>query len=559
MDKKNSGKMSVQKRITSGYNLVITLLVVMAVISLIIAGYLDLSFKNFNNGVNKADEAVKTTRIQVNTAARFIREMVLDDDKSNYASYRSRVDESFAEIAVENRNLEEAGVIDLATIQEYESLVLAWEDAAYEIMDTIEAGKREEAVNRILTECSPTLQKVVDYSIQLDNQTNMLVQEAINSNNILFGVSAVVIVALAVAAVAVAKTMGIKIAKSITVPLQEVEAAARELTVGNLKVQIQHDSEDEVGSLARSLREAIQILNSYVVDLSRAMEEFAAGNFTVQPEVEWRGDFVALRDSFVSFEQNMVTTIQGLREIANQVGSGAEQVSDSSTELAQGATEQASATEELAATVETVSQQVMQNVDDANAIRNKVAQNGEEILSGNAKMREMMAAMAEISESSEKIHRIIDAINDIATQTNLLSLNASIEAARAGEAGKGFAVVANQVSVLAAQSSDAARESTVLIESSVQAVERGMMIAKETAEQLENVVEDSRVIEQEVGKIVDTMRTQADSIRQINDAVDQINDVVQTNSATSQECAANSHEMSNQASTLEDLISAFRV
>ena len=163
------------------------------------------------------------------------------------------------------------------------------------------------------------------------------------------------------------------------------------------------------------------------------------------------------------------------------------------------------------------------------------------------------------SEASKEIDKIITTINEIASQTNLLALNASIEAARAGEAGKGFAVVANQVNVLADQSAQAAKESATLIETSVKAVEKGMVIAGQTAAQLEEVAENSKLITTEVTNIAETLETQTTEIKQINEGIEQINDVVQTNSATSEECAAASQEMSSEAESLREMIRKFKV
>lgn len=369
---------------------------------------------------------------------------------------------------------------------------------------------------------------------------------------------AAILIFIVVAAV-LAVMIGRKIIVSITTPLSEIETVAKELSAGNLHSNLEYHSDDEIGSLAHSLRKSIRILGSYVDDISRAMNEFSNGNFDVQPEVEWKGDFTGILDAFMLFERSMADTVKGIQRVADQVKNGSEQVSDSATDLAQGATEQAGITEELTATIESVSVQVSRNAESARDISKSVEDVGTEIFHSNEKMHEMVNSMSEIDKASQEIGKIIATINDIASQTNLLALNASIEAARAGEAGRGFAVVADQVSLLAAQSSEAAKESTILIESSLKAVENGMVIAGETAKQLEHVVSGSKVITGEVNKVAEALGAQEEAFAQINSGVDHINEVVQTNAATSQECAAASQEMSSQAGSLESLIRRFKV
>ena len=354
-------------------------------------------------------------------------------------------------------------------------------------------------------------------------------------------------------------TIGKGIVRMVTKPLEEIEEAAEELAEGKLQIEIDYESEDEIGQVADSLRESCASLSASVNDITRGMNEFANGNFTVQPTVEMKGDFVALSEAMHSFEASISDTVRNIRSVAEQVSNGANQVADSSTELAQGATEQASVTEELAASIETATSEVSMSAEAANMVSRKVEESGVAIGKSNEKVQEMVKSMGEISDASKKIQKIIDAINDIASQTNLLALNASIEAARAGEAGKGFAVVADQVSVLAAQSSEAAKESNALIQASLVAVEKGTVIAKDTAEQLENVVAESKEITNDINHAAEALKAQAESFSQIASGVTHINDVVQMNSATSQECAAASEEMSSQAEMLETLMQNFQV
>jgi methyl-accepting chemotaxis protein len=289
------------------------------------------------------------------------------------------------------------------------------------------------------------------------------------------------------------------------------------------------------------------------------MTDFAGGTFVVNPQSDWKGDFRNILDAFRMFEQNMEETVREIQNVAEEVEDGAEQVSATSLELAQGATEQAGVTQQFTETIEAVSQQVSENADYASNISDQVTAVGVEIRNTNVKMQEMVQSMNEIGESSQKIRKIIDTIDDIATQTNLLALNASIEAARAGEAGKGFAVVANQVTLLATQSADAARESNVLIQNSLKEIKNAVVATDSIASQQKKVVSDAQVIVEEVNNVANTLKAQRDSFGQINIAISQFNDVIQTNTATSQECAASSSVMSSQAGALDDLIRKMRV
>lgn len=552
-------RMKLKKKIEFGYAVVIGMMILSGLFSILSIGLLYGKFNSYIDGAQRADTAVKICRIDVNIAARNIREMALNDDTSTYSSYRTTVEEKLTEVGTELQALKETGVIDEALYQEYVAALNDWGTIGYSIIEEIEAGNQAEAEKKILTECAPALDDVLVIGQKLDEVTDDETVRAVKMSQVFFVGGIVIIVAFIAIAVALATRISRYIVESILTPLHEIETVAGELAAGNLHSQLDYHSEDEVGSLAHSLRKSIRILGSYVDDISRAMKEFSEGNFDVQPEVEWKGDFVGILDSFMLFEKSMEGTVKGIQRVADQVSGGAEQVAASSMDLAEGATNQAAITEEVSATLTSVSERVAQNAENAKEISKRVENLGAEIVHGNGKMKEMVESMDEINNSSREISKIIATINEIASQTNLLALNASIEAARAGDAGKGFAVVADQVALLAAQSSEAAKESTALIESSVRAVEKGMIIADETAQQLESVVAGSKVITEEVIGIAEILEAQIAAIGQVEDGVTNINDVVQTNSATSEECAAASQEMSSQAEHLDGLIRKFKV
>ncbi|MCI8729598.1 MAG: HAMP domain-containing protein [Lachnospiraceae bacterium] len=342
-------------------------------------------------------------------------------------------------------------------------------------------------------------------------------------------------------------------------PLLSITSKSRILQEGRLDLHLDYQSEDELGDLALTLEKSVGLINSYVEDLNRIMEQLSQGNFDVHTSVPYVGDFRSIEESLDSLTSTLSVAISSICDAQRSVSGNAGQLSDSAQSLSQGATEQASAVEELSATLDELARNAEKNVESASEAQENARLTGEQVSISSHQMEEMVAAMDDISQASQQIGKIIATIENIAFQTNILALNAAVEAARAGSAGKGFAVVSDEVRNLAAKSDQAAKATKELIENSVNATERGNQIVGEVSETLKKTLELVTQSNSAIGVIADAIHNEALSIAQVNEGVSQISSVVQTNSASSQESAAVSSELFEQVHVLEAQTNKFKL
>ncbi len=348
-----------------------------------------------------------------------------------------------------------------------------------------------------------------------------------------------------------------RIIETYLAPVQEILEGASKLEEGNLKINIAVSTNDELGRMAQALNHISSTVDNYVQDISQQLSQMAENDMDIEIRQKYIGDFIPIQTSIEKITDSLNNTLRQIVLSADDVASDSVSVSGGAQALSEGAAEQAEAIEELAVAIENLSRDITANADDAANMSRNASEVSARIENSNQEMNKLIAAMSEIRESSAGIEEIIRTIEDIADQTNLLSLNASIEAARAGEAGRGFAVVANEIRDLAAKSSESVSQTTALIERSLTAVKNGVVIADETAQSLVAVVEGAKEILGSVDKISNASQNQKTVLEEVTRNVDQIEGVVQDNITAAKESALMSEELSKQSQRLHDLVNRF--
>lgn len=396
------------------------------------------------------------------------------------------------------------------------------------------------------------------YPLQAGSETWATVTEA-SSRDVLKDafLTIVILIILCIVSLIIIAYITIKTLHRKLAPIRDIVDAANSITSGNLNISLNIHSDDEIGVLAEAFMETSVSLKNMIRDIAYVLEQISRNDYTVDTQITYSGDFIKIKEAFVNILKNLNDTMQGIRVSSKQVSAGADQMASTAQSLAADAAEQAVSIDKLGETIKEVTATVEMNATHATEASALALSVGDEVGQSNKKMEQMILAITEITETSKHIELIIQNIESIASQTNLLSLNAAIEAARAGEAGKGFAVVAEEIRDLANQSAGAAQNTRKLIEESIRAVENGTAIAAETENSMVSLVEQIREIIKTIENIAAASNEQKEAILEVDKSVMQISDVVQNNSGAAEESSATSEELKAQAETLTSLLERF--
>ena len=449
---------------------------------------------------------------------------------------------------------------------DYDVANAAWEKyrgASDEILQLSREGKQQEASKLMTGEVYEDYKSFSKKLTILCDKFQVELDQAKTMANVCTVIIFIVIVAAGLAIAVVTTLIGKIITNSITEPVEQIEAAVASLRKGELSnvEMLTYESEDELGDTIRNLKEAMGILADYVSEISVEVKAIAQGDLTRNGDdiTDFLGDFSELKTSLLYILKRFNSTLTEISNLAEQVSSNASEVENASKSLADGATEQAGVIEELNATIDTVVDMAEDTAKETQNASARVKASANKANEEKEKMNELLTEMEHITEISKEIGNIITDIEDIASQTNLLSLNASIEAARAGEAGKGFAVVADQIGKLAADSAKSAVNTRDLIDKTLVEIEKGNTITRTTADAFNQIIADMESFAELAENTMEKANSQAESLEQIGQGIEQLSGVVQGNAASSEENTAISINLAEGAAKMHDRVNIFKL
>ena len=553
-------KLKVGTKLKYAFTTVIVTFAVAMLVSLVSIVMMNVDTYKFYKEAYANSTLQMEIRKDVQVVGKYILWSMTTDDTGSIQSYLDSA-QQYADQVGKNVTTLEKSYNDKKKVAELKDAIEQLKKQRAALMELVQQNKNDEALALFNSDYNDATEKLQDILVDIGKVASAEAKSQYTSARVTGLVSIILMILIGVGTVAFSNVIRTTITGIMLKPIQELEGAAEKLKAGQLDVEINYESPDELGKLAGNFRQACKTLEVIVQDTSYLLGEMAEGNFNVSSNNAqiYIGNFRQQYESISKLKHELSDTLTQINEASEQVASGSGQLAGGAQALAEGATDQAGAVEELTATVESVSGIAESSAESASGAYQMVRTAVEQADQSREELQALTNAMERISSTSQEIQNIIGSIEEIASQTNLLSLNASIEAARAGEAGKGFAVVADQIGKLAGDSAQAAVNTRDLIEKSLQEIENGNQITEKTVAALNKILESMNDFANAAKGASESSTEQADMLKQIEQGIEQISSVVQSNSAAAEETSATSQELSAQSEGLKNLVGRFKL
>lgn len=553
-------KLKVGMKLKYAFTTVIVTFAVAMVVSLVSIVMMNVDTYQFYKEAYANSTLQMEIRKDIQLVGKYILWSMTTDDTGSTQSYLNSA-QKYADQVGKNVTTLEKSYNDKKKVAELKDAIEELKKQWIALMELAQQNKNDEALALFNSDYNDATEKLQDILVDIGKVASAEAKSQYTSARVTGIVSIILMILIGTGAVAFSTVIRTTITGIMLKPIQELEGAAEKLKAGQLDVEINYESPDELGKLAGNFRQACKTLEVIVQDTSYLLGEMAEGNFNVSSNNAqiYIGNFRQQYESISKLKHELSDTLTQINEASEQVASGSGQLAGGAQALAEGATDQAGAVEELTATVESVSGIAESSAESASGAYQMVRTAVEQADQSREELQALTNAMERISSTSQEIQNIIGSIEEIASQTNLLSLNASIEAARAGEAGKGFAVVADQIGKLAGDSAQAAVNTRDLIEKSLQEIENGNQITEKTVAALNKILESMNDFANAAKGASESSTEQADMLKQIEQGIEQISSVVQSNSAAAEETSATSQELSAQSEGLKNLVGRFKL
>ena len=553
-------KLKVGMKLKYAFTTVIVTFAVAMVVSLVSIVMMNVDTYKFYKEAYANSTLQMEIRKDIQLVGKYILWSMTTDDTASTQSYLNSA-QQYADQVGKNVTTLEKSFHDKKEVAELKDAIEELKKQRAAVMELAKQNKNDEALALFNSDYNDATEKIQDILVDIGKVASAEAKSQYTSARVTGLVSIILMILIGAGTVAFSTVIRTTITGIMLKPIQELEGAAEKLKAGQLDVEINYESPDELGKLAGNFRQACKTLEVIVQDTSYLLGEMAEGNFNVSsnnPQI-YIGNFKQQYESMSKLKHELSDTMTQINEASEQVASGSGQLAGGAQALAEGATDQAGAVEELTATVESVSGIAESSAESASGAYQMVRTAVEQADQSREELQALTNAMERISSTSQEIQNIIGSIEEIASQTNLLSLNASIEAARAGEAGKGFAVVADQIGKLAGDSAQAAVNTRDLIEKSLQEIENGNQITEKTVAALNKILESMNDFANAAKGASESSTEQANMLKQIEQGIEQISSVVQSNSAAAEETSATSQELSAQSEGLKNLVGRFKL